>query len=135
MLAGHANSNTTEVLDPTTTTNNNNNNNNNANNHLIGDSSTSTSTTIPSSSSAITTIATTATTTPSSTTTTTTTNTDNESAEDALNKHQKKLALRSEAFNKARAQHMKEFQAKYTKLVRECDDTSDDVVVDDNTVC
>jgi hypothetical protein len=37
------------------------------------------------------------------------------SAEDALNTHQKKMALRSEVFNKARTAHMKEFQARFTK--------------------
>ena len=37
------------------------------------------------------------------------------SAEDALNSHQKKMQLRSEVFNKARAAHMKEFQARFTK--------------------
>jgi hypothetical protein len=58
------------------------------------------------------------TTTITATTTTNDTNNTTDSAEDALNKHQKKLALRSEAFNKAREKHMKEFQAKYTKQVR-----------------
>ena len=37
------------------------------------------------------------------------------SAEDALNSHQKKMQMRSEVFNKARAAHMKEFQARFTK--------------------
>jgi hypothetical protein len=37
------------------------------------------------------------------------------SAEDALNQHQQRLQVRSEALNKARAAHMKEFQAKYQR--------------------
>jgi hypothetical protein len=36
------------------------------------------------------------------------------SAEDLLNEREKKLQYRNDAFNKLRAAHMKEFQAKYT---------------------
>ena len=103
MLAGHANANTTEVLDPSST---------NHSTNLITDGTSTSSTALHSSSS-------------SSSSDLTTVKNDNsytnnttDSAEDALNKHQKKLALRSEAFNKAREKHMKEFQAKYTKQVR-----------------
>lgn len=102
MLAGHANANTTEVLDPSST--------NHSTTNLITDGSSTSSTALHSSSSSdLTTVP---------TTTTNDTNNTTDSAEDALNKHQKKLALRSEAFNKAREKHMKEFQAKYTKQVR-----------------
>jgi hypothetical protein len=48
-------------------------------------------------------------------TTTTASSAASASAEDALNTHQKKMALRSEVFNKARTAHMKEFQARFTK--------------------
>jgi len=103
LLAGHANANTTEVLDPSST--------NHSTTNLITDGTSTSSTTLHSSSSSsdLTTVP---------TTSTNDTNNTTDSAEDALNKHQKKLALRSEAFNKAREKHMKEFQAKYTKQVR-----------------
>lgn len=42
-------------------------------------------------------------------------NAESTNAEEALNAHQKKLQLRNDALNKARAAHMKEFQAKYQK--------------------
>jgi hypothetical protein len=109
LLAGHANANTTEVLDPSST--------NHSTTNLITDGTSTSSTTLHSSSSSdLTTVPTTTTNAVKNDNSYTNNTTD--SAEDALNKHQKKLALRSEAFNKAREKHMKEFQTKYTKQVR-----------------
>jgi hypothetical protein len=109
LLAGHANANTTEVLDPSST---------NHSTNLITDGTSTSSTTQHSSSSSSSELTTVSSITNAVKNDNSYSNNATDSAEDALNKHQKKLALRSEAFNKAREKHMKEFQAKYTKQVR-----------------
>ena len=89
LLAGHANANTTEDIASAASAANNNNA------RLLTDAGADSTVTT------------------GSTTSTAATST-SATAEDALNSHQKKMALRNEVFNKARAQHMKEFQTKFT---------------------